>query len=234
MRKSILLLLLTTAIGTLFLHRYGRSLWFPVYARLTGAQTVAEVVERIRADGIGLDAAFIENLDRLVILGLKEERIIEVWGNSGPSDLVKLKEYPFTGYSGGPGPKLIEGDGQIPEGIYRIEYLNPNSSFHLSMKIDYPNAFDQAKGMADGRSKMGYDIFIHGSSSTIGCIPIGDEAIEELFFLVSEVGQENVTVILSPYDMRTKEQRIEIDAITWEPELYHSIKAAIETLFPDT
>jgi len=61
-----------------------------------------------------------------------------------------IKSYPFTGFSGGLGPKLREGDGQIPEGVYAIEYLNPNSQFHLSVKLDYPNVFDKAKGRADG------------------------------------------------------------------------------------
>ena len=88
-----------------------------------------------------------------------------------------MRTFPFQGFSGTLGPKLREGDGQIPEGLYRIEYLNPNSSYHLSLKIDYPNAFDREKGRSDGRERLGYDIFIHGKSVTVGCIPIGDEAI---------------------------------------------------------
>ena len=72
--------------------------------------------------------------------------MLEVWGRLKSGELELIKRYPFTGFSGGPGPKLREGDGQIPKGIYAIEYLNPNSQFHLSMKLDYPNAFDKAKG----------------------------------------------------------------------------------------
>lgn len=136
-----------------------------------------------------------------------------------------IKSYPFTGFSGGLGPKLREGDGQIPEGVYAIEYLNPNSQFHLSVKLDYPNLFDKAKGRADGRDRLGLDIFIHGGSATIGCIPIGDAGIEEVFLMVSEVGINNVTAIVSPYDMRTNTKRIEIPGIIWEQELYDLIGA---------
>ena len=132
-----------------------------------------------------------------------------------------IKSYPFTGFSGGLGPKLREGDGQIPEGVYAIEYLNPNSQFHLSVKLDYPNVFDKA----DGRDRLGFDIFIHGGSATIGCIPIGDAGIEEVFLMVSEVGINNVTAIVSPYDMRTNTKRIEIPGIIWEQELYDLIGA---------
>ena len=136
-----------------------------------------------------------------------------------------IKSYPFTGFSGGLGPKLREGDRQIPEEVYAIEYLNPNSQFHLSMKLDYPNAFDKAKGRADSRDRLGFDIFIHGGSATIGCIPIGDAGIEEVFLMVSEVGINNVTAIVSPYNMRTNTKRIEIPGIIWEQELYDLIRA---------
>ena len=104
--------------------------------------------------------------------------MLEVWGRLKSSELELFKRYSFTGFSGGSGPKLREGDGQIPEGIYAIEYLNPNSQFHLSMKLNYPNTFDKAKGKADGRDRLGFDIFIHGGSATIGCIPIWDAGIE--------------------------------------------------------
>ena len=136
-----------------------------------------------------------------------------------------IKSYPFTGFSGGLGPKLREGDGQIPEGVYAIEYPNPNSQFQLSVKLDYPNVFDKAKGRADGRDRLGFDIFIHGGSARIGCIPIGDAGIEEGLLMVSEVGINNVTAIVSPYDMRTNTKRIEIPGIIWEQELYDLIGA---------
>jgi hypothetical protein len=232
MKKLTLALLLVASIGAFVLYHYGRSLWFPFYVRLTGGQTVEEGVRRIKEKGIGIGPELIVSLDRLVLLGLKEEKVLEVWGQRDGFAPIKLKEFPFTGYSGSLGPKLREGDGQIPEGIYKIDYLNPNSSFCLSMKLNYPNEFDREKGKEDGREDLGYDIFIHGGSATIGCIPIGDEEIEELFLLVSEVGKENVIVILSPYDMRIKEKQIEIEGIAWESELYDTIRATIENRIP--
>ena len=135
---------------------------------------------------------------RMLVLVFKKERIVEVCaaGWSEP------RRYKMTGFSGTLGPKLEEGDRQIPEGNYGIEYLNPNSRFHLSLKVSYPNEFDKQRAAEDGRVHLGGDIMIHGGSATIGCIPIGDDAIEELFYLVASVGRENVAVTISPYDMR--------------------------------
>ena len=93
------------------------------------------------------------------------------------------------------------------------------------MNLNYLNAFDKAKGKADGRDLLGFDIFIHSGSATIGCIPIGDAGIEEVFLMVSELGINNVTAIVSPYDMRTNTKRIEIPGIIWEQELYDLIGA---------
>ena len=90
----------------------------------------------------------------------------------------------------------------MPEGVYRIEYLNPNSSYHLSMKVDYPNAYDPAMAKRDGRTRLGGDIFIHGKDVSIGCVALGDRAIEELFTLVAETGTERVKVIIAPNDLR--------------------------------
>jgi murein L,D-transpeptidase YafK len=70
--------------------------------------------------------------------------------------------------SGKAGPKLREGDGQVPEGIYRIDGLNPNSSYHLSLKLNYPNDFDLEQARTEGRTELGGDIFIHGKAVSIG------------------------------------------------------------------
>lgn len=139
-----------------------------------------------------------------------------------------VKTYRFTASSGKLGPKLREGDRQIPEGVYGIEYLNPNSRYYLSMKITYPNSFDRQMGAKDGRDNLGGDIFIHGKSITIGCIPVGDEAIEELFYLVAKTGKENVRVIISPYDMRRGKEELEIEAIGWEDKLHETIAAELK------
>ncbi len=209
---------------------FGRSIWFPVYARIKGRQTTESVVNRIAQRGIGIDSELLASTKRLAILAFKEEQTLEVWAHADSVDTVLLKRYPFTGFSGKLGPKLAEGDRQIPEGIYKVEYLNPNSSYHLSIKIDYPNEFDREKGRADGRERLGSDIFIHGKDVTIGCIPIGDDAIEELFYLVATIGKTNTTVIISPYDMRKGLRDLEIEDVEWESELYRAIETALEPM----
>lgn len=95
------------------------------------------------------------------------------------------------------------------------------------MKLDYPNGWDRAKGLADERTKLGFDIFIHGSFLTVGCIPIGDEAIEELFTVVEDFGYSRVTVIIAPWDFREREDSPEIEELAWEADLYTKIREAI-------
>ncbi len=167
--------------------------------------------------------------DAIRLLALKEERQLQVFAQT-QTGWKLLKVYPFTAYSGTLGPKLREGDGQIPEGIYAIEYLNPNSAFYLSMKVNYPNAFDREKAREDNRSTLGGDIFIHGKAQTIGCIPIGDDAIEELFLLADHALSPGIEVIISPWDFRKKAAFPALTGIGWAQELYTSIAKEINTL----
>lgn len=185
------------------------------------------VMERLHADLIklGLD----KTPEKLILLGLKEERLLEVYAETS-NGFNLLKTYPFTAFSGKLGPKLQEGDKQIPEGIYKIEYLNPNSSYYLSMKVNYPNKFDLSKTKFRNKAELGGDIFIHGKSVTIGCIPIGDRAIEELFILVKNAIQHDVKVIISPRDFRQNKEHPEIQGIDWETKLYRTIEAEMNEL----
>jgi murein L,D-transpeptidase YafK len=160
----------------------------------------------------------------LFLLAFKKEQQLEVWAQNQNGDPVFIRSYSFTATTGTCGPKLKEGDRQIPEGIYSVEYLNPNSKFHLSFKLNYPNAFDQAMAEREGRTNLGGDIFIHGGAQTTGCIAIGDEAIEELYALVENTGKENVTVIISPYDARNEaEIKPETAGPAWLEQLYTQI-----------
>lgn len=156
----------------------------------------------------------------LRILAFKQERRIELYAPGWKQP----RRYPMLGFSGTLGPKLAEGDGQIPEGIYGIEYLNPNSKFHLSLKVSYPNASDRARAAADGRGNLGGDIMIHGKNVTIGCIPIGDAAIEEVFYFANAVGPKNISVIIAPYDMRQgRKPELEKSDLIWYPTLCDEI-----------
>ena len=169
------------------------------------------------------DANFIIYPKKLTLIGLKHEQLLEVWGEYKEKQ-VYIKTYPFTAFSGRLGPKFKEGDRQIPEGIYGIGYLNPNSKYHLSMNINYPNAFDRRMAKKEKRKNLGSAIMIHGKAVTVGCIPIGDEKIEELYFLVEKVGIKNTKVILAPIDFRSREVEIKSNKHPWLKELYHDIK----------
>lgn len=162
--------------------------------------------------------------DKLLILVFKSERLVEV--NASGWDSPRI--YKMTNFSGKPGPKLREGDGQIPEGIYGVEYLNPNSAFHLSIKVTYPNAFDRSRAKEDGRSQLGGDIMIHGGSATIGCVPLGDDAIEEVFYFVAKAGSRNTIIVMAPYDMRKGRQpELEQSPLPWYGALCDEIAVAL-------
>jgi len=168
------------------------------------------------------DSDFVTYPKNLTLIGLKHEKILEVWGEHHGKQ-VYITTYPFTAFSGHLGPKLREGDRQIPEGIYKVGYLNPNSKFHLSININYPNAFDRRMAKKEKRSNLGSAIMIHGNSVTIGCIPIGDKKIEELYYLVEKVGMQNTKIILAPIDFRHREVKIGKNKHPWVRGLYDEI-----------
>lgn len=148
----------------------------------------------------------------ITLLVFKKERCVELLGEGLPG----RRTYKMTKFSGTLGPKLREGDGQIPEGVYGCEYLNPNSRFHLSLKVSYPNALDKEKGEKEGRARLGGDIMIHGGAATVGCVPVGDDNIEDIFYLAAKAGKENVQIIISPYDMRNgRKKELEKSPLKW-------------------
>jgi hypothetical protein len=166
--------------------------------------------------------------ERMTLVGIKQDNSVEVWVSDPPKF---LKSYSILGASGGLGPKLQEGDMQVPEGLYRIESLNPNSMYHLALRVNYPNEFDKAKGKLDGREDLGGDIMIHGKDCSIGCLAMGDEAAEDLFVLAAETGIDNISVILTPVDFRTQELPADMpEAPEWTPGLYASIKQELMKL----
>lgn len=115
----------------------------------------------------------------IYLRAFKEEREIELWvAEDQGSKHTRLAVYKVLAASGGPGPKRKEGDRQVPEGIYHVDRFNPKSRYHLSMGINYPNRSDLKRS---DKEQPGSDIFIHGKAVSIGCLAIGDAAIEELY-----------------------------------------------------
>lgn len=118
----------------------------------------------------------------LMIRAYKEEGEFELWGlAAAESRYVRIAKWPFNGYSGDLGPKRRRWDRQIPEGFYRIRAFNGASRYHLSLEIDYPNPSDRALSTA---RHLGNNIFIHGRDVSIGCIPLGDRVIEQVYVAV--------------------------------------------------
>ena len=168
----------------------------------------------------------------VTLIALKQEKKLELWARDN-GEFRFIRDYYILASSGVAGPKLRQGDKQVPEGIYRIEGLNPNSHYHLSMKINYPNEFDFSHSAQEGRADQGSDIFIHGQAASIGCLAMGDEAIEELFVLTAQVGAENVKVVISPHDPRAYPLEADSEELPeWTPELYSIISREIEALTP--
>jgi hypothetical protein len=157
--------------------------------------------------------------ERIQLIALKATKRLELWVWADRK-WRHVHDYPVFAASGHAGPKLREGDKQVPEGFYRITALNPNSKFHLSLKLDYPNAFDWRYALEEGRESPGSDIFIHGSAWSVGCLAIGNQNVEELYALVSEVGPERVQVMILPYDFRTGGYALTKAAPDWLGRLY--------------
>ena len=141
-----------------------------------------------------LDTARIER-ERLNIYlrAFKTEKQIELWGKNDTDEEFRLiTNYEICSLSGDLGPKRRQGDFQIPEGFYHISRFNPVSSYYLSLKVNYPNPSDRILG----GQPLGGDIFVHGACVTIGCLPITDELIKELYIFCVEARNNGQTFIL--------------------------------------
>ena len=130
----------------------------------------------------------------------KKEEVLEVWLQKDNGEYALFLDYPICIYSGELGPKTREGDKQSPEGFYAVgrEAMNPNSQYHLSFNLGYPNAYDRAHGYS------GSLLMVHGKCVSIGCYAMGDRQIEEIYTLVGSAlqrGQPYVRVHAFPFRM---------------------------------
>lgn len=164
---------------------------------------------------------------KLTLVALKRERLLEVWGAGTSGRYRRLATYKVLAASGGPGPKRREGDRQVPEGFYRLTELNPNSLFHLSIRVDYPND-DDIRNAKVKREEMGGDIYIHGNRVSIGCLALGDRAIEELFPLVAQVPAAERRIIIAPFDFRRRPNARYQKEAAWVHRLYDRIKRSLK------
>ena len=130
----------------------------------------------------------------------KEENVMEVWKQDHRKRYALLNSYEICKWSGKLGPKYIEGDRQAPEGFYHVNkgLMNPNSSYHLSFNLGYPNTYDRS------HNRTGSYLMVHGDCSSAGCYSMTDEYIEEIYSLAREAfkgGQKAFQVQAFPFRM---------------------------------
>jgi murein L,D-transpeptidase YafK len=117
------------------------------------------------------------------IRSFKYDAQLEIWVKNEVKDKYKLfKTYKVCMQSGTMGPKRLQGDYQVPEGFYYINEFNPHSNYHLSLGLNYPNASDR---ILSDSLHPGDAIYIHGSCVSVGCIPVTDNDIEEIYIIAS-------------------------------------------------
>ncbi|HEX9107042.1 MAG TPA: L,D-transpeptidase family protein, partial [Longimicrobiales bacterium] len=147
---------------------------------------------------------------KVYLRAFKREHQLEVWGERADGSYALVKTYAICSLGGsGLGPKIRRGDEQVPEGFYHVIEFNPSSEYHLSLRLDYPNAADLARAgaAADG---LGGDIFLHGGCKSAGCLPLTDAGIEQIYWLAVQAraaGERQIPIDIFP---------ARLDAASWE------------------
>jgi murein L,D-transpeptidase YafK len=168
----------------------------------------------------------------MYLRSFKYDKQLEVWVKSKATEQFKLlKVYKVCQQSGATGPKRVEGDYQVPEGFYYINEFNPNSNYHLSLGLNYPNASDK---ILSDKYKPGSAIYIHGSCISTGCIPITDAPIEELYYLANIVknqGQEFIPVHVFPIKYNVKKSKEFLDEVIKNNSTLQAFNKNIKEVF---
>ena len=159
----------------------------------------------------------------------KKEKQMEVW-IKGKGDLQYrlFRTYVICASSGVLGPKLKEGDKQTPEGFYHINVFNPESKFFLSLGINYPNSVDLFRS---GNQNPGSDIYIHGKCETVGCIPLTDEKIKEVYALAVEArtgGQDSIPVHIFPFRMTSQNLNAELKFCPEQQQFWQNLQSVYD------
>lgn len=236
-RLPLVLAVLTLCVCGLALRSFVRRPVVAVLQEMKGKKTVAD---RVNQFGEAVHARLTPDFERIgvaypprqvTLIGLKSERMLQVWVAGADGAWRPLKDYPILGLSGSLGPKLREGDRQVPEGVYRVESLNPNSLYHLALRVNYPNADDRQRGEEDGRTALGSDIMIHGKDCSVGCLAMGDRAAEDLFVLAADTGIGNITILLSPVDFRVRNLPKGMPPVpAWMRQRYDAIRNELDRM----
>ena len=173
-----------------------------VSSALPGPERAKAAARRVRPElEKALAAKGLRFGDPVFLRAFKEEGQVELWvRNRDTKKYEHFRTWEVAAQSGKPGPKLAEGDGQVPEGFYHVppSAMKPDSVFHLAFNIGYPNAYDRHHG------RTGTFIMIHGNCVSIGCLAMTDPKIEEIYTLCDAAlknGQPYFRVNLFPFRM---------------------------------
>ena len=169
---------------------------------------------------------------QVYIRSFKYDSQMEVWVRNSSKDAFKLfKTYRVCALSGSLGPKRVEGDYQVPEGFYTVNLFNPKSTYHLSIGLNYPNASD---ALLSDSVKPGGDIYIHGNCVTVGCIPITDNQVEELYILAAcakSAGQDFIPVHIFPIRFNNPKSFEYYSKVSKDDEAYRHFTSQIKEVY---
>jgi murein L,D-transpeptidase YafK len=146
-----------------------------------------------------------ETFGNMFLRAFKAEEMMEVWVQKPDGKYVKFNEFKIYAMSGSLGPKRQQGDCQVPEGFYYINDFNPQSNYHLSLGINYPNESDCKLSPYASKGK---DIYIHGGHASAGCMAMSNYYIEDIYICAVKAktnGQQRIPVQIFPFKM-TKEK----------------------------
>lgn len=195
-RKTTLLIAIIAFTGSLYAQEFKAAQLQYGRVQKSYEERGADMIARVASSDLDTNSL------QIFIRVFKHEQKMEIWGrDSLHEQFVFLKEYRVCRVSGEIGPKRKQGDMQVPEGCYHIDRFNPWSHFYLSLGINYPNASDR---ILSDKKRPGGEIFIHGSCVTIGCLPMTDDHIKEIYILAVEArnsGQKNIPVHIFPCQM---------------------------------
>lgn len=153
----------------------------------------AQLVQSMRAKGMSTTSPIMVRI-------FKEESVLEVWKKKDTGRYGLAASYDICKWSGELGPKFTEGDRQAPEGFYTVRphQMNPQSSYHLSFNIGFPNSYDRAHG------RTGQHLMVHGACSSAGCYSMTDEQVEQIYAFARDAfrgGQTEFQIQAFPFRM---------------------------------
>lgn len=159
----------------------------------------------------------------------KDQGVLVAFARGVDGKTKRLKSYDIVSSSGEAGPKLHEGDLQVPEGFYKIDGMNAMT--HMALSVDYPNAADRAHAISDHRANLGGYIQVHGGVYSTGCVVLSNEDMAELFVIANDIGCSNVSLLIAPCNLLETKPEIDFSKQPkWLPKLYGELKQALAKL----